>query len=76
MARKTDEELKQELQALQRKFDENIQEQRGNSRKKVYCEIIEKECKFCGKVFATTEQRRKYCSNACKTRFYRRKLAT
>ena len=29
MARKTDEELKQELQALQRKFDENVQEQRN-----------------------------------------------
>ena len=29
MARKTDEELKQELQALQKKFDENVQEQRN-----------------------------------------------
>ena len=29
MARKTDEELKQELEMLQKKFDENIQEQRN-----------------------------------------------
>lgn len=29
MARKTDEELKQELQALQKKFDESVQEQRN-----------------------------------------------
>ena len=29
MARKTDEELKQELQALQIKFDESVQEQRN-----------------------------------------------
>ena len=27
--------------------------------KKVYCEIIEKQCKCCGKVFSTTEQRSK-----------------
>ena len=29
MARKTDQELKQELEMLQKKFDENIQEQRN-----------------------------------------------
>ena len=29
MARKTEEELKQELQELQKKFDQNVQEQRN-----------------------------------------------
>ena len=38
--------------------------------------MIEKKCRCCYKVFGTKEQPKKYCSNACKTRYYRRKKVT
>jgi len=33
-----------------------------------------KVCKNCGEEFTTTEQRKKYCCNKCKTSYHRNKL--
>ena len=37
---------------------------------------LTKICRNCQKQFKTTEQRKKYCCNKCKTNYHRNKLIT
>ena len=47
-----------------------------NTKLNMQIEGLKKKCRYCGEIFTTMEQRKKYCSAKCKTKFHRNKLVT
>ena len=61
--------------AIKAILDDRLElEQEERNRKKVTVTgILIRDCPVCGKSFKTMEQRRKYCSGACRVKFCRTK---
>ena len=64
--------LKTQLQAYELLLD-NIKNQQKKTRT-IEIGILVRDCPVCGTTFHTLEQRKIYCSNACKTRSCRAKI--